>query len=219
MKKKLIHSIAILFLTTVCWAQNVSVKEASYSFGVDVGNSIKALNIENFDVDKFVEGFRAFFNDSNQIDIQANQMILQGFMMELQTQKGEKNRIAGEAFLAKNKTEPGVVTTESGLQYKIEQEGDGNYPTAENTISAHYRGTLIDGREFDSSYKRGAPAEFPLTGVIKGWTEGIPKIKEGGKIKLFIPYELAYGTQQVPGSIIEPYSALIFEVELIKIVK
>jgi len=230
MKKIVIYSIVALFFTTMSCAQdakktqnapaqNTKAQEASYAFGVDVGLSLKSYNIEGFDIEKFIEGFRAAtLAEDGTIDVQANRMIIQNFMMELQAQKFESNRIAGEEFLAKNKTQPGVITTESGLQYKIEQEGTGNYPTAENTVLAHYKGMLIDGREFDASSKHGdGPAEFALSRVIKGWTEGIPKIREGGKIKLFIPYNLAYGTQQVPGSIIEPYSALIFEVELVKI--
>ena len=244
MKKSLIYSMMALFLTTVSCAQGTkksqdgyttktSAMEVSYALGIDVANSLKTFNIEGFDVEEFIRGFRALFADNGKIDIQANQMVIQSFMMELQAQQneknkvaaetnriaGEKNKIEGEEFLAKNKTAPGVITTESGLQYKIEKEGTGEYPTAESTVTAHYKGTLIDGREFDSSYKRGKPIDFPLNGVIKGWTEGIPKVREGGKIKLFIPYNLAYGTQQMQGTIIEPYSALIFEVELIKIVK
>ena len=201
-------------------AASVSVQEVSHAFGVDVAVSLKSYNLEGIDADKFVEGFKAAtFAADGEIDVQANRTIIQNFMTELQAKKGEKNRIAGEEFLAKNKTEQGVVTTESGLQYKIIQQGTGAYPTAESTVLAFYKGMLIDGREFDASYRHGdAPAEFALNRVIKGWTEGIPKINEGGKIKLFIPYQLAYGTQQVPASVvIEPYSALIFEVELIKV--
>ncbi|MDR1551838.1 MAG: FKBP-type peptidyl-prolyl cis-trans isomerase [Prevotellaceae bacterium] len=194
-------------------------KEASYAFGVDVGNSLKNYNIEGFDVDKFIEGFKAIYNDDGKIDIEANRAVIQNFMTAMQTKKNEKNQSEGTAFLEKNKTEEGVITTESGLQYKIEKAGTGAYPTAESEVEVNYRGTLIDGREFDSSYKRNETVKFPLNRVIKGWTEGIQKINEGGKIKLFVPYDLAYGERGAQGSIIEPYATLIFEVELIKIVK
>jgi FKBP-type peptidyl-prolyl cis-trans isomerase len=140
-------------------------------------------------------------------------------MMALQSKKQEKNINEGKEFLEKNAKEDGVTTTESGLQYKIEKQGTGAYPTADNEVEVHYAGTLIDGREFDSSYKRNQTATFALKGVIKGWTEGLQKINEGGKIKLFIPYDLAYGERPPQGSIIEPFSTLIFEVELIKITK
>jgi FKBP-type peptidyl-prolyl cis-trans isomerase len=233
MKQILIFSCAALMFTTMSCAQDTKnknpqvqtaneqtdVQEASYAFGVDVGNSLKSYNIESFDVDKFIEGFRAVQNDNGAIDIEANRTVINNFMTAMTTRKNEQNKAAGEEFLNKNKTEPGVITTESGLQYLIEKEGTGAYPTAESEVEVHYKGTLIDGREFDSSYQRGETAKFPLNGVIKGWTEGIQKIKESGKIKLFIPYNLAYGERAVPRSIIEGFSTLVFEVELIKIIK
>ncbi|MDR2651334.1 MAG: FKBP-type peptidyl-prolyl cis-trans isomerase [Prevotellaceae bacterium] len=232
MKQILILFTATLLFTTMSCAQNTNknpqsetaqqdvtndVKEASYAFGVDVGNSLKTYNIEGFDVDKFIEGFKAIYNDDGKIDINANRTVIQNFMTALQTKKSEKNKAEGAAFLEKNKDEEGVITTESGLQYKIEQQGTGEYPTAESEVEVNYRGTLIDGREFDSSYQRNETAKFPLNRVIKGWVEGIQKINEGGKIKLFVPYDLAYGERGGQG--IEPYSTLIFEVELIKIIK
>ena len=121
----------------------------------------------------------------------------------------------GEKFLAENKTKEGVITTASGLQYKVLTEGSGKSPTATDTVVCHYRGTLLDGTEFDSSYKRGEPAEFPLNRVIPGWTEGIQKINKGGKIRLYIPANLAYGDDGRPG--IPPGAALIFNVELLDI--
>ncbi|MDR3287148.1 MAG: FKBP-type peptidyl-prolyl cis-trans isomerase [Prevotellaceae bacterium] len=239
MKQILILSVATLFFVTTSCAQNnnkdknndkntsatsqenSAVQTASYAFGVDVASTLKNYNIEGFDVEKFNEGFKNSYNDDGKIDYQANRQILQDFMTALQTQKSEKNINEGKEFLEKNAKENGVITTESGLQYKIIEEGTGNYPTADDKVLAHYAGTLIDGREFDSSYKNNEnkPLEFPLSGVIAGWKEGIPKVKEGGKIKLFVPYNLAYGERAVPGTIIEGYSTLIFEVELIKIVK
>jgi len=126
-----------------------------------------------------------------------------------------ENLAAGEAFLAENAKKPGVITTASGLQYQVITEGSGASPSASDTVTVHYLGTTIDGKEFDSSYKRGAPATFPLNRVIPGWTEGLQLMKEGGKSKLFIPAKLAYGERNA-GPVIGPNSTLIFDVELVK---
>lgn len=126
-----------------------------------------------------------------------------------------ENKAAGEAFLAENAKKPGVVTTASGLQYQVITEGTGATPSATDNVTVHYKGTTLDGKEFDSSYSRGAPATFPLNRVIAGWTEGLQLMKEGGKSRLFIPSNLAYG-ERGAGRDIGPNSALIFDVELIK---
>jgi len=128
-----------------------------------------------------------------------------------------ENKKTGEAFLAANKTKEGVVTLPSGLQYKIIKAGTGPKPTAEDTVLCHYRGTLVDNTEFDSSYKRGEPLKIPVGGVIKGWTEAIQLMPAGSKWQLFIPSDLAYGERGAPGSPIGPNSTLVFEVELISI--
>lgn len=126
------------------------------------------------------------------------------------------HREDGEQFLAKNKTEPGVQTTASGLQYKVITPGTGARPGPQDSVEVHYRGTLINGTEFDSSYKRKETIEFPLDGVIRGWTEGLQLIQEGGKVLLYIPYNLGYG-ERGAGGVIPPYATLIFEVELIAV--
>jgi FKBP-type peptidyl-prolyl cis-trans isomerase FklB len=131
-------------------------------------------------------------------------------------QLAEKNKKEGEAFLAANKTKEGIKTLPSGLQYKVIKEGTGKTPTAEDTVVTNYRGTLTDGTEFDSSYKRGQPATFPVKGVIPGWTEALQLMKEGSKWELFIPSNLAYG-EQGAGGVIGPNAALIFEIELISV--
>lgn len=122
----------------------------------------------------------------------------------------------GEAYLAENGKRPGVTTTASGLQYEVLTEGAGKSPKATDTVEVHYRGTLIDGKEFDSSYKRGETIEFPLNGVIPGWTEGVQLMKEGAKYRFFIPSKLAYGPRGA-GGVIGPDETLIFDVELIKV--
>lgn len=130
---------------------------------------------------------------------------------------GEDNLAKGKAFLEANKSKEGIKTTASGLQYKIITEGTGAIPKATDKVKVHYKGTLIDGTEFDSSYKRGTPLEFPLNAVIKGWAEGLQLMKVGSKAELYIPSELGYG-EQGAGSQIGPNSVLVFEVELLNIV-
>lgn len=127
-----------------------------------------------------------------------------------------ENKMAGEAFLAENAKQPGILVTGSGLQYQMITEGTGASPTPISNVTVHYEGSTIQGKVFDSSYKRGEPATFPLNRVIPGWTEGLQLMKEGGKARLFIPSELAYG-ERFAGPLISPNSTLIFEVELIKV--
>jgi FKBP-type peptidyl-prolyl cis-trans isomerase len=134
-------------------------------------------------------------------------------MEQKQKELGEKNKTEGTKFLEDNKKKPGVKTTASGLQYKVEKEGTGAQPKPTDMVTVNYRGTLIDGTEFDSSYKRGQPATFPVNGVIKGWTEALQLMKQGSKYQLFIPANLAYG-ERAMGPDIGPNSTLIFEVEL-----
>jgi FKBP-type peptidyl-prolyl cis-trans isomerase len=134
---------------------------------------------------------------------------------KMQAEKAVKNKADGDAFLATNKKNSGVIALPDGLQYTVLTTGTGAIPSATDTVSVNYRGTLLDGTEFDSSYKRGQPAQFPVSGVIHGWTEALEKMNVGSKWKLFIPAELAYGEQGRPG--IPPNSTLIFEVELLSI--
>ena len=131
-------------------------------------------------------------------------------------EQSEKNKKVGEEFLAKHKTQEGVKTTASGLQYRVIQEGKGKQPTTDETVEVQYRGTLVDGTEFDSSYKRGTPASFPVKGVIKGWTEALLMMKEGSKWQIAVPPELAYGARSA-GPLIGPNSTLLFEIELLTV--
>jgi FKBP-type peptidyl-prolyl cis-trans isomerase len=148
--------------------------------------------------------------------VQEFQAMAQQKQMEAQSQKASENKAAGEAFLAENKTQKGVITLDSGLQYKVITPGAGDSPDINDKVKCHYRGSLINGREFDSSYKRNEPAVFPVNGVIKGWTEALQLMKVGAKWMLYVPSDLAYGDQGA-GNVIEPGSTLIFEVELLEI--
>ena len=197
-------------------------EKASYSIGVSIGKNFKAqgadLNLEIVlqGMKDAVEGKKALMTDQ---EIQETMMSFSSQMrakvQEKQKEAGEKNRKEGEAFLAENKKKDGVKTTPSGLQYKVITLGTGPKPATNDTVVTHYRGTLIDGSEFDSSYKRGEPATFPVTGVIKGWTEALQLMPVGSKWQLFIPSELAYGPSGRPS--IPPSSTLLFDLELISI--
>ncbi|MDE0092640.1 MAG: FKBP-type peptidyl-prolyl cis-trans isomerase [Oligoflexia bacterium] len=150
-------------------------------------------------------------------DINAiNKQIAQKALLKKQKEEGEKHNMEGQKFLEDNKNKEGVKVTESGLQYEVLAEGNGKQPKDTDTVEVHYRGTLIDGTEFDSSYKRNSSISFPLNGVIQGWTEGLQLMKEGAKYKFYIPPELAYG-ERGAGESIPPHATLIFEVELLKV--
>ena len=198
-------------------------EKASYSLGLDMGRRLRAQSVE-IDPDLMARGLRDGLGggDSALTDAEI-QEVMQSFRQELAAKQqavaksaGDKNKGEGDKFLAENKKKEGVKTTASGLQYKVIKEGTGKSPTATDTVKVHYRGTLIDGKtEFDSSYKRGEPIEFPVNGVIKGWTEALQLMKVGSKWQLFIPSELAYGEAGTPGGPIGPNSALLFDVELL----
>jgi len=140
----------------------------------------------------------------------------QAAQQKVKAEQGEKNMQEGPKFLEENKTKEGVVVLPSGLQYKVLTEGTGKSPKATDKVKVHYKGTLINGKEFDSSYKRGTPAEFPVNGVIKGWTEALQLMKEGSKWMLYLPSDLAYGPRGAGGDI-GPNATLIFEVELLEV--
>lgn len=195
----------------------------SYAIGADLANKLKASSIDadpailTRAMKDVLGGGKSAMTDD---EIRATLMDLTKELQEKQTaankEKQEKNRKEGQDFLAANKSKEGVVTLPSGLQYKILKAGDGPKPTAQDTVVCQYKGTLIDGKEFDSSYKRGQPATFPVGGVIKGWTEALQLMPVGSKWQLFIPSDLAYGDRQA-GPDITPGSTLIFEVELVSI--
>ena len=201
-------------------------KKVSYAIGRQIGQNIKQVGLE-VDADVVGMSIADVLKDKNQMtedDIKAAQTKLQEMMMKKsqeanvksQEQAGENKKKADE-FLAKNKTAEGIKTTASGLQYIVEKEGTGASPKESDMVRVHYKGTLLSGEEFDSSYARKEPAEFPVGGVIKGWGEALQLMKVGGKYKLFVPPDLAYADKS--GGKIPPNSLLIFEVELLDVVK
>jgi len=199
--------------------------KVSYSIGWDIGKNFKRQLID-IDPDSLAKGLKDSLSGATGLLTEAEmQELLKNFQTELQQKQteaqnklGEKNKAAGEEFLAKNKNKKGIRTTSSGLQYRVIKEGVGDKPKLSDTVTVHYRGTFIDGTEFDSSYKRGQPATFPVNGVIPGWTEALQLMKVGSKYELFIPPNLAYGDRGA-GGVIGPNETLIFTVELLGIEK
>ena len=196
-----------------------------YAIGVDIGKSLKPVKDE-VDVNALVAGLKETLDGkdprlTDEVREQVKADItrkLQQKQMEERTAKAKTAQEAGAKFLAENGQKPGVKTTASGLQYEVITEGTGAQPKAADKVKVHYKGTLIDGTEFDSSYARGQPVEFPLGNVIPGWTEGLQLMKVGGKAKLYIPSNLAYG-ERGAGAKIGPNETLIFEVELLNVEK
>ncbi len=195
----------------------------SYSMGVDIGKRLKQQSID-FDPDLFAKGLKDVYSGGEVLltdqeikeTLTAFQKTLIAKQAEARKHMGEKNKQEGDAFLTENKQKEGVTTLPSGLQYTVIEAGTGKTPKATDTVVTNYRGTLINGTEFDSSYKRGKPATFPVNGVIKGWTEALQLMKEGAKWKLFIPSDLAYG-ERGAGNTIGPNATLIFDIELISV--
>ena len=189
----------------------------SYALGLGIGHQLKNMGIENFSVEDFAQSIKDVMEDKvTAMTSQEAQALLNTYFQEKQKAESQKAISDGKAFLEENAKKEGVVTTKSGLQYEILTEGTGKQPKATDTVRCHYEGSLINGSVFDSSYKRGEPAEFGLSQVIPGWTEGVQLMKEGAKYRFYIPYLLGYG-ENGAGSSIPPYSTLIFDVELIKV--
>lgn len=191
----------------------------SYAWGLAMGRQLKGMGVSNLDADTFRNGvMNAFDGTEPEIPVEEAQKLINDYLQELQDKAEKAARAEGEQFLAENGNKENVKTTASGLQYVVEKEGTGAQPTAEDEVTVHYTGKLLNGQVFDSSVNRGEPATFPLNRVIPGWTEGVQLMKEGAKYTFFIPSDLAYGPQGVPGAI-PPHSTLIFDVELIKVNK
>ena len=189
-----------------------------YSAGYDIGRSVQR-QLADVDAESMARGLKdALVGATPALPEEEIQQRFMTVRQESARKIVEKNKKDGEAFLAKNKGEKGVKTTASGLQYKVITAGKGKQPTADDTVTVNYRGTLVDGTEFDSSYKRNQPATFPVKGVIAGWTEALQLMKEGSKWMLYLPSAIAYG-EHGAGSLIGPNSTLVFEVELLSINK
>jgi FKBP-type peptidyl-prolyl cis-trans isomerase FkpA len=197
-------------------AGGVSDENTSYAFGMALGSDLKQTGVQ-FNYDAFIQGFKeSIEGKETRISRDEAIQIIQTAFMSAMANQAEENKAKETQFLAENGKKDGIQTTPSGLQYEIITQGSGVKPGAGDTVSVHYEGTLIDGTVFDSSYERGEPSQFPLGGVIPGWTEGIQLMNVGSTYRLFIPSALAYG-EQGAGSSIPPNSALIFKVELLSI--
>jgi FKBP-type peptidyl-prolyl cis-trans isomerase FklB len=224
MKLRLIAALGFLFLVSQVYGQEkLALKNqkerVSYIIGMDIGSNLKKQSID-VDPNILAKGMKDALSGEKPLlteqEIQETMLAFQKEMMAKQAEIGKKNKAEGEAFLAENKKKEGVKILPSGLQYKVIKAGTGKTPKLTDTVTAHYRGTLTNGMEFDSSYKRGQPANFQVSGVIRGWTEALQLMQEGSKWQLFIPSNLAYG-EQGAGRDIGPNATLIFEVELISI--
>lgn len=220
----LIITIAVLSLASLSFgedkAQLKDLKDkVSYSVGLNVGSNFKKQGQE-LNPDALLAGLKDALSGKTpaltENELKETMEAWSKQMEDKQKVAGEKNAADATKFLAENKKKDGVKTTASGLQYKVMKDGAGAQPKETDTVTVNYRGTLINGTEFDSSYKRGQPATFPVNGVIKGWTEALQLMKPGSKYQLFIPADLAYGARAV-GPDITPNSALIFEVELLEV--
>ncbi|MBR3413888.1 MAG: FKBP-type peptidyl-prolyl cis-trans isomerase [Bacteroidales bacterium] len=197
----------------------------SYAMGLNIGLQLKQMGLGNrLEVKDFGDAVNDILQ-GNALKLNPDEAnsLLNNFFTELEKEQNAKNAEAGKAaksegekFLAENAKKPGVVVTASGLQYEVLNEGTGRSPKATDTVRCHYHGTLIDGTVFDSSYQRNQPADFGLNQVIAGWTEGVQLMKEGAKYRFYLPYDLAYG-EHGAGASIPPYAALIFDVELLKV--
>jgi FKBP-type peptidyl-prolyl cis-trans isomerase FklB len=219
-------ALVVVSLTSVAQKKAVlktQKQKASYGIGMDIGKNFK-VQFPDVDVDALVRGFKDALSGAKpaipEAELASVMATFQQEMMKQRTEKqaelSAKNKKEGEAFLAENKKKEGVVTLADGLQYKVLKEGTGVKPTPKDTIECNYRGTLIGGKEFDSSYKRGEPAKFVLGQVIPGWVEGLQLMSVGSKYEFYIPASLAYGERGM-GPDIGPDATLIFEVELLGI--
>ena len=196
----------------------------SYALGIGIGSQLAGMGAKELNIDDFAQAIKDVISGSElKVDNAEAQKLVQNFFQEQEAKQqaaaaeaGKAAKTAGETFLAENGKKDGVVTLPSGLQYQVLKEGNGKKPSATDQVVCHYEGTLIDGTVFDSSYKRNQPATFGLNQVIAGWTEGVQLMQEGAKYRFFIPYNLAYG-ERGAGAQIPPFTALVFDVELIEV--
>ncbi|MBR5455631.1 MAG: FKBP-type peptidyl-prolyl cis-trans isomerase [Bacteroidaceae bacterium] len=189
----------------------------SYGLGMGIGQNLLSMGVKDMNVEDFIKGINDVLKGAKlEMSHSDAQQVVNEHFRKLAEEAYAQNKASGEAFLVANAKKEGVVTLPSGLQYEIIKEGVGKKPSASDRVQCHYEGTLIDGTIFDSSVKRGEPAVFGVNQVIKGWVEALQLMQEGAKWRLYIPYDMAYG-EHGAGEMIPPYSALIFDVELIKV--
>lgn len=193
------------------------MEKISYALGLGIGQQLKSMNIENFDIKEFSRSIEdVMAGRDTDMTAREAQVMLSEYFQKKEKEQAEENIANGKAYLEENGKREGVITTKSGLQYEVLTEGTGKSPKATDKVRCHYEGRLTDGSVFDSSYQRGEPADFGLNQVIAGWTEGVQLMKEGAKYRFHIPYLLGYG-ERGAGASIPPYATLVFDVELIKV--
>ncbi|MBO6124505.1 MAG: FKBP-type peptidyl-prolyl cis-trans isomerase [Bacteroidaceae bacterium] len=193
------------------------MNKISYALGLGIGQQLKSMNIEDFSIEDFAKSISDVMSGKETaISSRDAQALLNEYFQKKEKEQAQNAIAEGKVYLEQNAKRDGVTQTKSGLQYEVLTEGTGKSPKATDTVRCHYEGRLLDGTVFDSSYKRGEPADFGLNQVIPGWTEGVQLMKEGAKFRFHIPYLLAYG-ERGAGAQIPPYSTLIFDVELIKV--
>ena len=193
------------------------MNKISYALGLGIGQQLKSMNIDDFSIEDFTKSISDVMSGKETaMNSREAQSMLNEYFQKKEKEQAQIAIAEGKVFLEENAKRACVTKTKSGLQYEVLTEGTGKSPKATDTVRCHYEGTLLDGTVFDSSYKRGEPADFGLNQVIPGWTEGVQLMKEGAKYRFYIPYLLAYG-ERGAGAQIPPYSTLIFDVELIKV--
>lgn len=189
----------------------------SYGLGMGIGQNLLSMGVKDMSIEDFIKGISDVLSgNKTELTHSDAQKVVNEHFQKLAEEAYAVNRNAGEKFLAENAKKEGVTTLPSGLQYEVIKEGNGKKPSATDRVQCHYEGTLIDGTIFDSSIKRGEPAVFGVNQVIRGWVEALQLMQEGAKWRLYIPYDMAYG-EHGAGEMIPPYSALVFDVELIKV--
>ena len=194
------------------------IKAVSYSVGMSIAGSLIQQNLQGISTDVMAEAIKDMFEGKEpKVSPEQANLVIQSYLAEVTEQSYAANRESGEQFLAENFKKEGIKATVSGLQYEVLKSGDGKTPGPNDKVTVHYHGTLIDGTVFDSSVDRNSPATFGVGQVIRGWTEALQLMKEGDKFRLYIPQDLAYGANPHPGGPIEPYMALIFDVELLSV--
>ena len=197
---------------------STEIDSVSYALGFQNGTFLAREGITDIDMSNYAAGLNSgLSSEEGALTQEEVYAVVNQYVQRMNQERSTKNQEAGSSFLDENKGNEGVMETESGLQYKVLEEGDGESPSAENIVRVNYEGRLLDGEVFDSSYDRGQPAEFPLNQVIPGWTEGVQLMREGATYEFYIPSELAYGARPPQGSPIGPNETLIFKVELLEV--